>query len=407
MTPGQARRGSVAVVAFSRLSRDSRALRTIGCLAAAGYEVFAVGFGEEPPGATRFVSLPAPQSGWVNRIRMVLRQAPAVLLPQAAGLLHDLAATYRTARVSVCALRPDIVHANDWPALPAALAAQAVCGARVVYDSHEFALEEHAQRPAWRLLMRAHVAAIEASGIARADRVVTVSDGIARALASRYRLGVLPTVIRNVPLWQGQPFRPVGSPRQLLFHGVLKDYRGIETAIAALSRLPGYRLTLRGAVSESYAAALTSAIRAAGVADRVRIEPAVPPDQVVAQANAADIGLFMGPIETRHNRFALPNKLFEYLMAGLGVLVSPGEDMAGLVARYGVGRVAAPSPDGLIAALAGLDDAALNAMKRAALQAARELNWNIEQERLLALYTGLASPAGTSGRFVPAERQAV
>ncbi len=381
----------VAVIAFSTLSHDTRVMRAIGTLAEMGHEVLAVGFGDKPAGVSTFVRLPVAERGWPNRIGMALRHAPAAIAPFTAEFLHGLAETNAAARRVLCELRPDIVHANDWPTLPAAQAAKAVCGSRIVYDSHEFATEEHAHRLVWRLLMRAHVAAIEAKGIAAADRVIAVSDGIARSLTSQYGLSRLPTVVRNVPAWQPRPFRPTGHPRRLLFHGILKDYRGIEAIIAALPVCPDDILTLRGDLAPGFAPLLTAAIRAAGVANRVTIEPAVPPDEVVGLANSADIGVYLGPTETRHNRFALPNKLFEYVMAGLAVLVSPGDDMVALVNRHRFGRVVPRAPDSLGRILSELSAAEVDEMKRAALVAARDLSWDMERAKLEALYAGLTA----------------
>ncbi|MBV9250229.1 MAG: glycosyltransferase, partial [Acetobacteraceae bacterium] len=260
-----ARPQRIAVIAFSDLAQDSRVTRTIQALSDAGHQILAIGFGDAPREASVFVRLPRPARGWPNRIGMALRHAPAAVLPELASILHDLAATNRAARRALCDLQPDIVHANDWPTLPAALAAKATCGAAVVYDSHEFATEEHAHRRQWRLLMQSHVGVIEARSLGRVDRVITVSYGIAQALAERYRLTVVPIVIRNVPRYEPQPFRAMGKPRHLLFHGVLKDYRGNEAIVDALAKLPGYVLTLRGDATPTYLAKLDARIRGNGV----------------------------------------------------------------------------------------------------------------------------------------------
>src|SRR5262249_55161298 len=137
---------SVGVIAFSRLTHDARVMRTIKALSAAGYDVSAVGFGAQPPGTSRFIELPTPVLGIPNRVGMVLRHAPANLAPAMALRLHGMSELHRAARDAVVKLRPDIIHANDWPTLPSAVAAKTAYGARIVYDSHEFGIEEHAHR---------------------------------------------------------------------------------------------------------------------------------------------------------------------------------------------------------------------------------------------------------------------
>jgi glycosyltransferase involved in cell wall biosynthesis len=87
---------------------------------------------------------------------------------------------------------------------------------------------------------------------------------------------------------------------------------------------------------------------------------------------------------------SLPNKLFEYLMAGLPVLSTPLEAIADISQRYDVGRVA-PSldPADIAAALNALlaDQDALEHMRRNALAAVQnDLCWEKEQQRLIQLY---------------------
>jgi glycosyltransferase involved in cell wall biosynthesis len=124
----------------------------------------------------------------------------------------------------------------------------------------------------------------------------------------------------------------------------------------------------------------------------VTFEPPVPPGLVVARAAEADLGLCVLPDTSRHNRFALPNKLFEYLVAGLGVVASPLPDMAELVESTGCGILAAAEPAAIAAALRGLDPAAVDRLKRHSLAAAKGLNWAQESRKLIGLYDALSRP---------------
>jgi glycosyltransferase involved in cell wall biosynthesis len=87
----------------------------------------------------------------------------------------------------------------------------------------------------------------------------------------------------------------------------------------------------------------------------------------------------------------MPNKLFEYLMAGLAVCVSDAPEMASIVRRYGVGViVASTTPQGIAEALNGIELAALPEFKSRALAAARELCWENEQSVLLDAVAAMA-----------------
>jgi hypothetical protein len=127
------------------------------------------------------------------------RYVPSGLSPRLGQALTALRPLHRRCQRLLCAIRPDVIHANDWPALPIAMWGKQTTGARIVYDSHEFAREEHSESWLWRMLCRPHVCAIEAAGVHDADRVVTVSPGITRLLAETYSLAEPPLVVLNVP----------------------------------------------------------------------------------------------------------------------------------------------------------------------------------------------------------------
>lgn len=385
----------VAVLSFTSIDSDHRVLRTITTLAGRGYKVTAIGFGQQPPADCDFIPLPAPGGRPAQRAAIMLTQAPAGLIATSAVPLHFLRRHHRAARRTLLALQPDIVHANDCPTLPAAAAAKSALRTRIVYDSHEFATEEHADNMRWRLVAQRHIKEIERRFIGAADKVITVSDGIAEDLRALYDLPERPTVVRNTPPYQAIPFREPSGPRHVLFHGIMKGGRGIEATIAALRHLPDALLTLRGDGAPAYLAKLHNLAADPVLEGRVTFEAAVPAADVVPRAAESHIGIFCAPIETRHNRFAMPNKIFEYLMAGLAVVVTAGTDLADLVAKYGVGVTASAStPDAIAAAIERISPQELHLMRGRALAAARELSWEQERNKLTGLYDALAAAPG-------------
>jgi glycosyltransferase involved in cell wall biosynthesis len=384
----------IAIIAFHPLASDSRVLRTARALHEAGHRVLLVGHGPAPAGVGYDVALlPDLPSPFLIRAGLVLRQAPATLMAASAKRLYWLNAARRRARAILRSWRPDVVHANDWNTLPLALDAKAGWGALIVYDTHELAVAEYEHSLKWRLAALAHVRAIEAQGIAQADAVIAVSPGIARALPGMYPGLGEPVVIRNVPDAEPMPFHPTGPTVTVLFHGLLRSNRGLEPVLASMPDWPErFRLVLRGPCAPAYRAALERQVAERGLSRRVSFEPPVSPAEVVPRAAEADLGLCVLPDTSRHNRYALPNKLFEYLMAGLGVVVSPLPDMAELVQSTGCGVLTEAEPGAIAAALRGLDPAAIDRLKRQALAAASSLNWASESRKLLALYDTLAHP---------------
>jgi glycosyltransferase involved in cell wall biosynthesis len=118
--------------------------------------------------------------------------------------------------------------------------------------------------------------------------------------------------------------------------------------------------------------------------DQIRFEPAVPPEEVVARANEADVGLFHLPDHSRQARHALPNKLFEYIMAGLAVCVSDLPEMSPIVRRHGTGLlIDGSSPAAIAGTVNRFTPASIDRFKRRSLVAARELCWEVEQQHLV------------------------
>lgn len=382
----------IALVCVSPLQHDSRVLRHAALLAGAGYDVRIFAQAPLPASLPAPVTvMPGPGSDSRVRLGMVLRQAPASLLPASADALYWLSPTRLAARRALLRFAPDLVIANDWRALPIAFAARRAGGARIIYDSHEFAAEEFADSWRWRLLARQHVVRLEDRHIRRADAVVTVSDGIADALARRYGLA-RPTVIANTPAWQATPFRPTGSPVTVLYHGAVVPRRGLETLIESVRLWPAdVRLVIRGPAQGGFDQHLRSL--AGGSAGRIGFEPAVAPDQVVPTAAQADIGIFLLSNSTTHARFAMPNKIFEYMQAGLMVISSDLPEIRRVIEAAGCGLLLADDGAQAIAAcLASLDPTRIDACKQAALARARDLNFEGEGGKLLALVESLLAP---------------
>lgn len=381
----------VAVLSFTSIGGDSRVRRTIEALAARGHEVTAIGYGGQFSPAIPLIRLPQERGLMARRLEMLATQLPSNVLPAASPTLHFMRLRNRAARRALIQLRPDVVHANDWTALPSAAAAKAATGARIVYDSHEFASEEHADNTLWRIVAQRHTSFIEARFIVNADAVVTVSEGIARALRKLYNLPSPPTVILNTPVYQEVRPALLDRPRRMLIHGVMKAGRGIEATIGALSFLPEYTLTLRGNGAADYLASLDALARSLGVVDRITFEQAVPLEKVVEAASTAHFGIFCAPGNTRQNRFSMPNKIFEYLMAGLALVVNGDGEAAQFVEGLGCGTTTSDStPQAIAEAVRGLGADQIESMRSRGLMAAHRYSWDIEQTKLLELYERLS-----------------
>lgn len=277
----------------------------------------------------------------------------------------------------------DIWLANDWTAIPIVRKLAAEQGTPYAYDTHELAIDEYAHSWKWRIIHKPVVAAIERLGIAGASVTSCVSQGIADSLQHFYDLPAKPLLVRNVPRYEAHIFRPCGETLEVLYHGVVNTGRGLEACIdsVALWR-PEFRLTIRGPGPTPYLTALAARIKAAGLCERVVLAPPVPMIELVREANAFDIGLFALPGHSEQNLHVLPNKFFEYTMAGLALCVSDLPEMTSLLRKHELGRLIPDvTPGAIAAAINGFDRVEIDLCKRRALEAAKLLNWEAESDR--------------------------
>ncbi|MEE1616877.1 glycosyltransferase [Brachybacterium sp. J153] len=313
---------------------------------------------------------------------------------------------WRSARAAH-AFAPEIVHANDTNALVPALAIQALGRregrrVRLVYDSHE--LWRHRNVEGRRLLAPLLDAAIEHVAIPRADVVLTVSPSIADWLRRTYRLDRLPLVVRNVPVAGPLPDRGTGvlreraglsaSDRVIAYGGRITTARGIEETLAALPHLPAdIHLVLLGYGEEDYLDHVRARAAALGVADRVHLVGAVAPAEVSSALADGDVAVVHVRPVCLSYRYALPNKLFESIRAGLPIAAAGLPDMRAVVEELGVGEVfSGEEPADLAAALLQiLEDP--GAYRERARAVAPYLTWEAEAAPLLEAYARLSEEA--------------
>ena len=209
-------------------------------------------------------------------------QAGARLIYRGLPLWSAAQAEILAAAESEPGLRPDLVVAHDYHTCPPAAELARRTGAAFVVDCHEYSRAEYPGNPGWMARERPFVIALQDDYLARADAVTTVSDGIARLLERDQALKRPVTTVRSLPFYAQMPLRPVGERIEVLYHGIVGPERGLEVSIQSVRGWkPEYRLTIRGNGESTYLDALKALSREAGVAERVRFEPAIPFGEII------------------------------------------------------------------------------------------------------------------------------
>ncbi len=379
----------VVMLVRNAYTHDSRVEKECRTLVAAGYRVTVVADGA--------AGLPEREKGpGGEHVVRVARRGPPV--PGIRFVVHELRLTRH-----LLGLGPDILHAHDSNALlPVALAARRL---RVpfVYDAHDLWLGRP-RRERGRLafaLNQFWYGLLERLTIPRAAATLTVSPPIVRHLRRRYGLPrvdlvanypdggppATPRDLRDLPGGEGLlPGRPI-----VLYLGGLMGERGLETLVDAMTMTDHPQLVLLG--DGQLAEQLRARAAASGIGERVHLIPPVPPDDVVAYAASADLGVSPIVPSCLNYRYSLPNKLFQYMAAGIPVVASDFPQVREVVEGSRAGLVADTTDPAAVAAaieriLADPDEA--NRMgERGRSAVSQRYHWGASAQRLLEIYAAL------------------
>lgn len=305
---------------------------------------------------------------------------------------------------------PDVVHAHDMSTLSIAARAvmriQTETGRRVplVYDAHEYVRGlNHFPRPKYEGYVQ-----LESEFIHRAAKVITVSPDIAERLQADHELPETPTVVLNAPVRRplGAGMRTVRDDagvgpdvKLAVYSGGIAAERGLETLVDALALLPGDVHLALVTVPEK-ATDLVSRAATLGCLDRLTVHPYVPAGQVSGYLSGADIGVHPMIAGIVNHEVALPNKLFEYLHAGLPMVVTELQAMGRFVRAHGVGTTfvsgdARSLADAMLKAFAAQQELAINITSE--LQ--QQYSWDEAHLRLVEVYRDVLRAPALSGAF--------
>jgi glycosyltransferase involved in cell wall biosynthesis len=390
----------ICIVTPGHLSTNPRVVKEAQALSAAGHQVSVIA-GRYSPWAIEadraFDAQPwaggprasfGPLAPLPARLRQKTQRVVGAALsrwsktagPKAAAMaLHDV--SLDLARQAV-AVKADLYIAHYDAALWAAAAAARRHGALYAFDAEDFHpgdLPDTAANAAVNALLRR----LEAALLPGCAFVTAASPGIADAYAAAYGLPG-PAVILNVfPLAEAPPAPPARgamqpAPSMYWFSQTIGPDRGLEWAVEAIGLARSQpHLYVRGQPAAGYQQKLQSRAAELGLADRVHILPPLPPQVLIAQMQAFDLGYIGETGETHNRRIAITNKLFSYLLAGLPVIASDIAAHKALSATCG--EALSLFGIGDPAGLAQVIDALLLSPER--LAQARASAWRLGQQR--------------------------
>jgi glycosyltransferase involved in cell wall biosynthesis len=394
-------RPRLCILSLSVIHQDSRVLREIE-YAAGSYDVTVVGWGHLDRERPHVTMSPVPQPALSPTLRaaQVSRMLGGRIAPGLYEQWFWQMPGHQQALDAVIEARPDLIHANDAMSLPIAIAAARRTGAKVLFDAHEYSPGQRTNSLKRRVMVQPFQVYLIRQYAPQADAMITVEDSIARMYAEIF--GLKAEVIRNVPAYEALPFHPVDPDQvQLIHHGGAMRDRKLEVMIEVMAHTdPRFSLTLMLMPDAGGYLAELERLAAQRAPGRITFRPPVAPADIARTINAYDIGLFLLPPVSLSYKMALPNKFFEFIMAGLAVAIGPSPAMAKIVRQYDLGVVADSfDPADLARKLNALSADNINAMKRRSLAAARDLNAENEMRKLHDIYARLLADGTSANRL--------
>ena len=300
----------------------------------------------------------------------------------------------------------EILHAHDLSgALPALVALRTRPDATLFYDSHEVFLESGRWAKAPAFLRRLLARWFEQPALRRAAALIAVNPQVIEELAKRYEIPAQRVVTYNCPSAWSPESRDTelrsaigvdAAAQVILYHGGFSAHRGLEELLVAIRdpRLAAAHLVFLG--YGPLEGALRRAAAEPSLAGRVHVLNAVAPEVLDRWISGADVGMCTILPSTLNHRISTPNKLFESIAAGVPVVGSDFAPIREIILENPdgpLGAVCDPTNPGEVAtAISAI--LSLDASERAALRhrclnaAATRWNWEVQAEKLVALYEG-------------------
>lgn len=364
----------ICIISTVHPALDTRIFaREAATLALAGYDVTLVAqySGDETLRGIKIIALDKP-SGRFNRVATLGKKAYSIALRQQA----------------------DIYNFHDPELLPWMARLKAKTGAKVIYDVHED-VPKQIRSKYWIPFFLRPVSALAVDVLERRyarqmDKIIAATGSIAKRFPAK-----ITSVVKNYPdtsvidAAAAEPFdksRPVA-----IYAGAIAEIRGIHQIIQAAKKTDGaIGLMLVGSFAP---AALEQEILAPALEKYVTYRGQLPFAKMCSVMKSCDMGLVTFLPEPNHIE-ALPNKLFEYMAAGLPVIASDFPLWKKIVEGNKCGLCVNPNDSGAIAR--AMEYFATNPVRAKAMGEAGKravagiYNWDSESKKFLEIYGLLA-----------------
>ena len=282
-----------------------------------------------------------------------------------------------------------VVHCHSLPALPIGVLFKIVLKSRIVYDAHELETEK-----GWGSVRRILSKVLEMFLIYYADVIIVVGDSIAEWYKSKYNLDKV-YVIKNLPVQENNEIEDHNILRKTfniqdneilyIYQGALSNGRGIEILLNAFSKVN----RKKHVVFMGYGELEDTIKRYENRFSNIHLKSAVKPEEIIAYTQSADVGISLIENICLSYFYSLPNKVFEYILSGLAIIVSDFPDMGKIIDDNECGWKVSVNEKALIDLIENMSSEDIKEKKNNALNCRDSFHWHREEEKLLKIYDKL------------------
>ena len=349
------------------LTTDQRVEKTCEVLSEIGYDVLLVGRKLKK-------SLPIQRNYKTIRFRLLFNK----------GFLFYAEFNIRLF-IFLLFTKKDLLFSNDLDTLLPNYIIGKLQNKKLVFDSHELFSEipelvnKQQVKNVWLYL--------EKTIIPKLKNVITVSDSIKNHYHNLY--GISAIVIRNIPKIKKISQRnfeiDAKGKKVILYQGSVNIGRGIELMIDTMALLDEYLFIVIG--DGDILEQLNEKVSNLSLHNKVKFLGEKTPEELKELTPNATIGMSLEEDLGLNYRYALPNKIFDYLHANVPVIIADLPEMRALIKRYRVGEILTErTPKTLAKIIIYMTNISY---EKELKTAKKELNWSKEKEKLISIFSKL------------------
>lgn len=321
----------------------------------------------------------------LQRLKKHLRLRPARAFIFGSRL-RSIFRSARYVRTLASEIRGSVIYCHDFETLWAGLVASKLTESPIIFDAHEFYSFADVDSRFWEI---GFWLVLEKSLTSKAKHKLTVSPSLAKVMAEQL-LGRWATVCNAIPRASGLEVQPlaVNSTTRFVYLGRYAPGRGLEKMIDGFldGRIENATLAIRAPACRELSE-LKSRVQQLDVSfEKVQFLPAVPEEDLVSSLAGFDVGFIpylpIGP----NNTHCCPNKLSQYLGAGLAVICADLEFVKSYVVQKRCGASYSGAADFVQVVQLFCNEGRLKQFRHHAIEAFQnDFNWEIQSRPLEAI----------------------